>query len=358
MHRAGRHHRPAAAALILTGCRAPLEGAQPDATAAHDPAGTHSPAAAPTPGTAAATVAAGQVSLIQEPDAGYGPIYAGMTGAHASIDMTMYELADPAAQADLIAAHRRGVTVRIILDRAFHGQQVNQGAFTQLRAAGVAVHWGPTGQIFHQKTITIDGSRSWIGTANLTSRYYPSTRDAWILTTNPAQVKAIAGTFAADWASPKHSGNAVGATGLMWSPGAQQQIVADIGAAGKTLEFTSAELADTRVIATLVAAARRGVVCRIVMTDSPDWTAGFDQVSAAGCAVHVFPDSSKALYIHEKIIVTDQAKVLIGSQNASSTSLNKNRELSIQITAAPIVSAIEKTFDGDFTAAPAWKAAS
>jgi len=235
---------------------------------------------------------------------------------------------------------------------------VNQGAFTQLRAAGVAVHWGPTGQIFHQKTITIDGSRSLIGTANLTSRCYASTRDAWIFTTNPAQVKAIAGTFAADWANPHHSGNAVGATGLMWSPGAQQQIVADIGAAGKTLEFTSAELADTRVIAALVAAARRGVVCRIVMTDSPDWTAGFDQVSAAGCAVHVFPDSSKALYIHEKVIVADQAKVLIGSQNASSTSLNKNRELSIQITAAAIVSALEKTFDGDFTAAPAWKASS
>lgn len=88
----------AAAALILTGCGAPLEGAQPDATAAHDPAGTHSPAAAPTPGTAAAAaaaVAAGQVSLIQEPDAGYGPIYAGITGAHASIDMTMYELPTP-----------------------------------------------------------------------------------------------------------------------------------------------------------------------------------------------------------------------------------------------------------------------
>ncbi len=59
--------------------------------------------------------------------------------------------------------------------------------------------------------------------------------------------------------------------------------------------------------------------------------------------------------MHEKIIVVDQVKALIGSQNASSTSLNKNRELSIQITAAPIVSAIEKTFDGDFTAAPAWK---
>ncbi len=102
----------AATALILTGCRAPLDAAQPDVTSTHrptgthhvtgthDPGGTHSPAAAPTPGTAAAAVAAGQVSLIQEPDAGYGPIYAAITGAHASIDMTMYELADPAGQAD------------------------------------------------------------------------------------------------------------------------------------------------------------------------------------------------------------------------------------------------------------------
>jgi len=163
----------AATALILTGCRAPLDAAQPDATGAHNATGTHDPAAAPTPATAAAAVPAGQVSLIQEPDAGYGPIDAAITGAHASIDMTMYELADPAAQSDLIAAHRRGVTVRIILDRAFHGQQVNQNAYTQLTAAGVAVHWGPTRQIFHQKTITIDEARSWIGTANLISRYYP-----------------------------------------------------------------------------------------------------------------------------------------------------------------------------------------
>ena len=121
----------------------------------------------------------------------------------------------------------------------------------------------------------------------------------------------------------------------MWSPGAQQQIVADIAAADKTLEFASEELADTKVIAALVAAARRGVLCRIVMTDTTDQATGFDQVSAAGWAVHVFPDSSKALYIHETIIVTDQTKVAIGSQNADSTSLNKNRELSIQITAAP-----------------------
>jgi len=104
---------------------------------------------------APAAAAAGQVSLIQEPDAGYGPIRAAITAARASMDMTMYELNDPAAQADLSAAHRRGVAVRIIRNRAFHGQRANDEAYTQLPAAGVAVHWAPAGQIFRQKSITI-----------------------------------------------------------------------------------------------------------------------------------------------------------------------------------------------------------
>ena len=126
----------------------------------------------------------------------------------------MYELADDAAQADLLAAHHRGVAVRIILDKAFHGQQVNQAAYDQLTAAGISVQWGGAGQIVHQKTV-VDCKTAWIGTGNLTSKYYGTTRYAWISDTNPTQVKAIAGTFQADWASPNgHSGNAVGAPGL------------------------------------------------------------------------------------------------------------------------------------------------
>ena len=325
--------------------------------AAHSTKSTPARSSTQTDAPAAAATESGQLTLIQEPEAGYQPIYRAFTDAKVSIDMTMYELADDQAQADLVAAHRRGVTVRVILDRAFHGQQVNQAAYDQLTAAGVAVHWAGAGQIVHQKSIVVDGKTAWISTGNLTSKYYASTRDAAIEDTNPTQVKAIAATFAADWASPDHSGNAVGATGLMWSPGAQQQIVADINTARKSVDFTSEELADTQVIAALSAAAKRGVACRVVMTDSLSWTTGFQQVTAAGCTVHVFPDSAKALYIHEKIIAIDHATVLIGSQNATATSLNKNRELSIQVIAAPIVAAVEKTFTGDYQSAPAWKAA-
>jgi len=62
------------------------------------------------------------------------------------------------------------------------------------------------------------------------------------------------------------------------------------------------------------------------------------------------------LYIHEKEITVDHKTVLIGSQNASSTSLNKNRELSIEVSAPEIVSAVQATFAGDYASAPAWKA--
>lgn len=58
------------------------------------------------------------------------------------------------------------------MDRAFHGQQVNQGAYRQLTAVAVTVHWAPAGQIFHQKTITIDAARALIGAGNLTALYY------------------------------------------------------------------------------------------------------------------------------------------------------------------------------------------
>ena len=323
-------------------------------------AGSTSSSRPATPGAtaghmAATSASAGDLTMLQEPAAGYVPVYTAIAGAKRSVDMTMYELADHTAQADLIAAHRRGVTVRIILDAAFHGQQTNLAAYDQLVAAGVPVRWAPSHQIFHQKSLVIDQTVAYIGTGNLTEHDYPTTRDAIVVDHNSAQVKAITSTFNADWESPAHSGNTAGAPGLMWSPGgAEQQVIAFIGAATKTLDFTSEELADTKVVDTLAAAAKRGVTCRIVMTDSTSWAPAFTTTTAAGCAVHVFPDRAGVLYVHEKLIVVDNKTMLLGSQNATITSLDRNRELSIDTAAPALVAAAAATFTTDFNAAARW----
>ena len=137
--------------------------------------------------------------LIQEPEAGFSRIIGLISGAARSVRITMYELTDPAAVNALIHAHGRGVDTRVILDAAFHGHDANAESFQELSDAGVDVKWAPNGVIYHQKTITVDDTTAAIGTGNLTPQYYSTSRDAWILDTNPTDVAAIVATFDTDF---------------------------------------------------------------------------------------------------------------------------------------------------------------
>ena len=295
--------------------------------------------------------------LIQQPDAGYSSIVGLISGATRSVRMTMYELTDPAAINALIDAHRRGVDTKVILDAAFHGHKTNAEAFQELSDAAVDVKWAPNGVIYHQKTITVDDTTAAVGTGNLTPQYYSTSRDAWVLDTNPTDVAAIAATFDTDYTAPP-SGRppeATPAANLIWSPTARASFLQHIDQAVQSVDITSEELKDRAVLSALDKAARRGVNCRIVLTENPAWAKAVAEVSAAGCSVHQFPDTGTGLYIHEKIILTDNTKLIIGSQNLTTTSLLENRELSLALdtaTAPDVVAAVESTFDADYAAAP------
>ena len=296
--------------------------------------------------------------LIQEPDAGYSPIIGLISGAARSVRITMYELTDPAAVNALIDAHHRGVDTRVILDAAFHGHQTNAEAFQELSDAGVEVKWAPNGVIYHQKTITVDDTTAAVGTGNLTPQYYSTSRDAWVLDTNPTDVAAIAATFDTDYTTAP-SGRPPAATpapNLIWSPMARASFLQHIDQATHSIDVTSEELKDRAVLSALDKAARRGVQCRIVMTENPAWAKAVAEVSAAGCSVHLFPDTKSGLYIHEKMLLTDNTSLIIGSQNLSTTSLIENRELSLALDTAiapELIAAVESTFDADYAAAPA-----
>ena len=296
--------------------------------------------------------------LIQEPDAGYSPVVGLISGAARSVRITMYELTDPTAINALIDAHNRGVDTRVILDAAFHGHQTNAETFQELTDAGVGVKWAPHGVIYHQKTITVDDTTSAVGTANLRPQYYSTDRDAWVLDTNPTDVAAIAATFDTDYTAPP-SGRPLEATpapDLIWSPAARAGFLQRIDQAAHSIDVSSEELKDRAVLSALDKAARRGVNCRIVLTEKPAWAHAVAEVSAAGCSVHLFPDTKTGLYMHEKILLTDNARLIIGSQNLTTTSLLENRELSVALDTAiapDLIAAVESTFDADYAAASA-----
>ena len=364
-----------AAALVATSHRTGGAPAAPPAShspASHSPA-SRSPAARPkktakharpaksrtakaAPARSRSAASASQLSLVVEPDAGPGPVYALLRAARHSLDVEIYELEDDQAAAILAADARRGVRVRVLLDANFVGRY-NEPACSYLRAHGVAVRWAPSQfDVTHEKAIVADDRLAAIMTMNLTARYYASSREFIALDRNPADVAAVEATFANDWADgglPPSS-----PADLVWSPGAQDALVALIASARHELLIENEEMSDPAVTAALQAAAHRGVRVEVVMTRQSEWAGAFDALARAGVAVATY-DSSAPLYIHAKAIVVDpgrpQARVFIGSQNFSVASLLYNRELGLITSRPAIVDRVAAIIRRDGAGATPWR---
>lgn len=290
--------------------------------------------------------------LIVEPDQGFAPIYSMFNAAKHTLDLTMYELGDKQAEATLIAAAARGVNVRVLLDQAYNGGPFNKPAFANLSANGVSVHWASTKvAITHQKSFVIDGKKAVIMTGNLTSRYYPTSRDFALVDTKKKDVAAIEATFALDWANTK--GVAPAGSDLVWSPGAQDTLLGAIRAAKHTLRVENEEMKAPLIVAALEDAAKRGVDVEVLMTQQTTWKANFDALKAAGVHVRTYK-ASAPLYIHAKAIIVDARRVFLGSQNFSIRSLQSNRELGLIVSLKKLVNVVQATFAKDFAGATPW----
>jgi cardiolipin synthase A/B len=299
---------------------------------------------------------ASSLQLLTEPGSGIGPIYKLITGAKHSVDLTVYELVDSTAEADLAADTARGVDVRVLLDRHLEKSR-NTSAYTYLNAHRVHVRWAPAGTTYHQKTLTVDNATSVIMTLNLVASDYSGTRDFAVIDGGRADVAAIVATFNADFA-----GRAVtppDGADLVWSPtNAKASVLSVINGAKHTLAVEDEEMDDPAVTAALAGAAKRGVHVTITMTADSEWDQAFTELARAGAHVRLYPDKASALYIHAKAIVADAGRsgqrVLVGSQNFSVASLGYNRELGLLTGNAHIVAGISATLAGDYAKAAAY----
>jgi hypothetical protein len=297
--------------------------------------------------------AASDFSLLILPDQGESSIYSFINSATKTIDMTMYELTDTTVTTDLVNREKAGVTVRVILDGA--QMSTNQTAFNALQAGGVSVTWSSTAFTFtHQKTITVDGDESYISTGNLDSRFYSTSRDYGVFDTDQADVAAIEAVFSADFA--KTSITPSDGDDLVWSPtDSQTRLLALINGAQHSLDIEQEEFSDTALVNAVVSAADRGVAVRVVVENPSSYTSELNEVTAAGGKVASY-SSSTGFYVHAKAIIADYgtstAKIFLGSENFSDTSLNDNRELGLIITDPAVLTGVESTFNADFAGVP------
>ena len=198
---------------------------------------------------------------------------------------------------------------------------------------------------------------------NLQSQYYSTTRDFALVENDASDIAAIQATFNADYAAGTPSSGVAGASDfsyvpaagddLIWSPTtAQAAMLGIINNATKTLLVENEEMAASNIIAALEAACKRGVTVNVAMVSQPAYAANFKALEAAGCGVHVYPDTPNAFYVHAKAVVADYGlstqNVYMGSINYSIASMTENRELGLYITDAVSVQAINDTITKDY----------
>ncbi len=304
-------------------------------------------------------------SLIVLPPSGYQPIYDLIAEASTSIDMTMYQLADPTAQAALKAAAQRGVRVRVLLDsdpEGGGGMKLNQAAYDDLNSGGVEARWAWSGTLWHQKSITRDGEAAAVMTCNLYAPFYPMVRDYAVITRNTATVSGMEETFNNDWNntnSPPAQGTIPPGSELIWSPGAEPGLVGLIDSArpGTTIYAEDEQLDSPPIEQALIAAVQRGVTVNLTMTYSASYVSGFNTLAAGGVHLSLYQPTAP-IYIHSKAISVNNETVYIGSSNFTTAMTDQNRNVGIITTDPKVVQGVTATMADDFAKATPYSASS
>lgn len=325
-----------ALAALLAGCSVPRAGEAP-ATVVR-----------PTEAPGVATSAAGDVGvlgLVVEPDDGREPILDELSAAARTIDVMVYLLTDRPIINALVAAEDRGVQVRVILEQQpFGGSGNPEETASTLRRAGAEVRWSSSAFTFtHAKTILVDRSLALILSLNLTRSAFESNREFGIVTDRPALVEPAQRIFDADW-----NGRPVNdAGGLVVSPiGSREAMAGLIRSAVRSIDIYAEVIRDDAMVRLIASKASDGVAVRLVMSpdEDPAWVPDRAALLAAGVELRYMGSP----YVHAKAILVDGARLFVGSENFTQTSLDENREIGV-ITDDPTATArVAAAFERDF----------
>ncbi|MBX9469991.1 MAG: cardiolipin synthase [Rhizobium sp.] len=281
----------------------------------------------------------------------------------------------------LIAAHRRGVVVRVIVD-AVGARYSVPSIIGYLEEGGVPVAVF-NGQVImglrlpyanlrtHRKIMVVDGATAFVGGMNIRAGFVGSdgARDTHFRVTGPV-VADILAVAAEDWhfetgevvLGPEwrvRLDDAVSGTGtairaVVSGPDTHIEtnhrlLLGAFSVAERSIRIVSPYfLPDTTFIAALNTAARRGVQVDVIVPAQNNLAivarammGQFDQILREGCRVHL----SSGTFDHSKLMVVDRQWCFVGSSNLDSRSLRLNFEIDLEVYDRVLAEQIEDRID-------------
>jgi phosphatidylserine/phosphatidylglycerophosphate/cardiolipin synthase-like enzyme len=264
------------------------------------------------------------------PDDSMIPLLAALAAAQQTIDIYVFTLSNPDILAALREAVARGVRVRAVVDPApSENAAAGHAAMRALNEANVQVRPRPSYfERVHAKSFVVDGAHALVSSINFLDDWM-HTRDHGVLTSNPVVVQGIMQTFAADWAAiPDDS---VPAPPLVLSPPNSRATLADlIDGAQASLFLEEEQITDDAMVDLLAARSNAGVAVQIVTNALQTKNRPcLETLQARAPQVQV--RYSTQLWLHTKLVIADERRMLVGSVNLTPTSLDKRREVSMLV---------------------------
>jgi cardiolipin synthase len=323
-----------------------------------------------------------KVRLLDSGDEAYPEMLAAINGAKRHVALSSYIFDnDPVGKefADaLIAAHQRGVAVRVLIDAigarysrpSIVGRLMDGGVITDLFMGNLIGLRLPYANLrSHRKMLIVDGALAFTGGMNIRAQFSSrfggadQARDTHFRVEGPA-VEQLLTVFSQDWSfttdefldgpawaeAPSEVHGPAAVRVVPSGPdrnlaSAHSVIMGALTMAQSRVRLCSPYfLPDQQLIAALQVAGRRGVEVDIVIPSANNlklvdyaMTAQLDQVLEGNCRVW----RAGGMFDHSKLLAVDGCWAYVGSSNLDPRSLRLNFELDLEIYDPALAGAVE-----------------
>ena len=291
--------------------------------------------------------------LIVLPDDSAKPLLDAISEAKESLRVKMFLFSDPELLKAVIAASRRGVKVRVMLNPARRsGESENGESRKSLEAGGVEVmDSNPAFDVTHEKSMVLDDSAALVCSLNWATKNLTETRDYAIATSHGNEVAEIVECFEADWTRRPFKVDKN--SHLIWCEGnGRERIAQFIDDTKDSIFLQNERYQDAVIIERLVRAARRGV--KIHVMARPPHKLKKDKLVEAVGGLRIMEDVGikihklKHLKLHAKMLLADHKRAIVGSINLAPGSFDSRRELAIEVKDAEVVERLKEIAHHDW----------
>ena len=276
-------------------------------------------------------------------------LVAAIAEARSALDIAAFELNSEPIYEAILAAHLRGVAVRIVADDDHGLHDDKNAALRDLQAAGVPVVDDGRSGLMHNKFVILDGKTVWTGSWNFTTNgSYRNNNNVFVM-----QSAAAAHAYQSEFNEMFERGEFGTRSrddGIVSVRPGEAEVSIIFAAEGEEIGALKAEIEQaTRSIrimtfvfsleelaeAILLQAEHEDLVVQGVF-EKRNSTANWSQLPALHCAGAAMRQDGNRYVLHHKVIIIDEGTVITGSFNYSRSAAQSNDENIVIIRDATI----------------------